>query len=122
MNLDQNQISQRIRWIMQNLKINQNQLAQQLQVTQPAVSKYLQGRIPPPSVLLKLAELAGSSIEWLLTGKENVAMGKISEKAGDYYTPSSMSYKFHSLPFDVQIKLNDLVNIFSLYLSGEQSY
>ena len=122
MNFDQNQISQRISWIMQKHKINQNQLALKLQVTQPAVSKYLQGRVPPPIVLLRLAKLANTTIEWLLTGKEDHLIGKVTEKAGEYYTPSTIQFKFQSLPFDVQLKLDDLITTFAQYLSNKQTY
>ena len=119
MKLDPYQISQRIRWIMQQQKINQNQLATYLQVTQPAVSKYLQGRIPPPNVLLRLADLAGTSIEWLLTGKENMSKGKVSEKAGDYHTPSVIPHTFQSLPLDIQSKLSELITSLAQYLRGK---
>jgi len=61
------EISKRINFIMFELGINQIQLAKMLNITQPAISKYLKGRVPPPFVLLNLAKFSGKSIEWILT-------------------------------------------------------
>lgn len=64
------EIITRINLIRIHANLNQQQLAQKLDISQPAVSKYLKDRIPPAAILLKLAQLGATSIEWLLTGKK----------------------------------------------------
>lgn len=51
-------------------KMTQQELAKKLGIKQSNVSRYEKGRIPNPEVLLKIAQFANVSIEWLLTGKE----------------------------------------------------
>ncbi len=62
------EIARRIRQIMQQRGMSQKELAEFLNVSQPAVSLYLQGRIPPAEVLYRLARLGNTSMEWILTG------------------------------------------------------
>lgn len=79
-------IISRINLIRVQNNLNQQQLAQKLGISQPAVSKYLKDRIPPSDILLKLAKLGGTTIEWLLTGRKNhfVIENKIMENQGNY--------------------------------------
>ena len=42
-----------------------------MQISQPAISKYLKERIPPADILLKLAQIGNTTIEWILTGQKN---------------------------------------------------
>jgi transcriptional regulator with XRE-family HTH domain len=71
--MDTKQIARRIELIQKQSKLSQADLAALLGVTQPAIHHYLQGRIPPAGVLLRLAQLQGTSIEWILTGLERAA-------------------------------------------------
>jgi len=64
-------ITERIDYIRRQNNLNQEQLAAQLHISQPAVSKYLKNRVPPADILLKLADLGSTTIEWILTGKKN---------------------------------------------------
>jgi transcriptional regulator with XRE-family HTH domain len=99
MSIDHNQVAKRISQIMQHMKLNQKHLAEILQVTQPAVSKYLQGRIPPPPVLLRLSQLSGRSMEWLLTGETASAQAnKISESQTTYGRPAILTRRIDRLP------------------------
>lgn len=66
-------IGQRIGQIMARAGITQNGLADYLSISQPAVSLYLQGRLPPADVLLKIAKLGNTTIEWILTGEASVS-------------------------------------------------
>ena len=50
---------------------NQQEMARHLKVSQPAVSAYLRDRIPPPEILLRLARLGNTTIEWILTGEKS---------------------------------------------------
>lgn len=110
MTLDGNLIARRVLYIMQNMQMTQNDLAEKLEVTQPAVSKYLQGRVPPPAVLIKLSQLSGLSIEWLLTG-EAPARGtsKISENKVVYGRPVMLAEKINLLPQGIRQHLLILV-------------
>lgn len=71
MNKDGDGLAGRIRQVMADARFNQQELAALLGISQPAISLYLQGRIPPAAVLLALAQLGKTSIEWLLTGRES---------------------------------------------------
>lgn len=64
-------IVKRIDLIRKQNGMNQEQLAVELNISQPAVSKYLKERIPPPEILLKLARLGKTTIEWILTGQKS---------------------------------------------------
>jgi len=65
------EITARIDSIRRQKNMNQEQLAAALGISQPAVSKYLKDRIPPGDILLKLARLSNTTIEWILTGQKN---------------------------------------------------
>lgn len=80
MTLDKKALSTRIRTIMQNQKLTQSEFADLLGISQPAVSQYLQGRVPPADVLLPLARLGNTSIEWILTGEEDAAKASLAVK------------------------------------------
>ena len=101
-------IASRILQIMQDQGINQNQLAKLLNITQPAVSKYLQGRIPPPGVLLQLSELSGLSMEWILTGK--TFKQHVSESQVPYGNEKSMMKKLNALPPPIRKSIEDLID------------
>lgn len=105
-------VSIRIQKIMIDLKINQNQLATLLEVTQPAVSKYLKGRIPPPNVLLHLSQISGRTIEWILTGEnlQNHIDKTVSEKSEPYLTKMTIEEKFKILPKELQNNLESIID------------
>jgi predicted transcriptional regulator len=107
-----NDISKRINKIMFDLEINQNQLAKILNITQPAISKYLNGRVPPPYVLLQLSNLSGMSIEWILTGNKEAIIKKniISEKPGEYLTEKTFVEKLELLPMEIRKNIESLID------------
>jgi len=109
-----NHIAGRIEQIMIENSLNQEKFARLLDVTQPAVSNYLKGRIPPPQVLLRISELSGKSIEWILTG--SVRTGRIEESKSQYRSDSELLKKINSLPDNVRTCLLELIQ--SLYLSN----
>lgn len=65
------QVGRRIQQLMKRVGITQKGLADYLNISQPAISLYLQGRIPPADVLLRIARLANTTVEWILTGEED---------------------------------------------------
>ncbi len=80
MKLDKQALSARIRGIMEKQGLTQSEFADLLGISQPAVSQYLQGRVPPVDVLLPLARLENTSIEWLLTGEKNTTRNSLAVK------------------------------------------
>jgi transcriptional regulator with XRE-family HTH domain len=74
----------RIRQIMKELKLSQKQLSEILGISQPAVSLYLKGRMPPADVLYRIARLAHSSVEWLLGGTEVSPAAAVHERPAAY--------------------------------------
>jgi cellulose biosynthesis protein BcsQ len=54
--------------------ISNQSIAEKLSVSKPALTAYVQGRIPPPDKLIEIAKLTKCNLNWLLTGegtKEN---------------------------------------------------
>jgi transcriptional regulator with XRE-family HTH domain len=117
MPIDYQRVSQRIALIMQQMHFTQKQLADMLQVTQPAISKYLQGRIPPPPVLLRLSEMSGRSMEWFLTGEmHSIVPNKISESQTEYGRQALLTDRIDRLPPILRQKLSELVDSMLLEL------
>ena len=111
MNIDSGQVASRVLRLMQQLELTQKQFAEKLQVTQPAVSKYMQGRIPPAAVLLRLAQLSGASIEWILTGGTPAAapVKMIAEKQASYGPAVALADKIDRLPPLLRNQISALV-------------
>lgn len=65
------EIRQRLLHIQSQSGLTQAQLAKYLKIGQPAVSKYLRGRIPPADVLYKMARLGKTTMEWILHGEKS---------------------------------------------------
>lgn len=105
-------IKRRIITIMNDLNLTQSQLAKALNITQPAVSKYLQGRIPPPVVLLELSRLCGKSIEWILTGEEYSENRKlkVAENVAHYSTVNDLESKISRLPEPIRKQVEALIS------------
>ncbi len=110
MNVNQASISRRILDLKIELNLNQKQFAELLGVTQPAVSKYLKDRIPPPLVLLRLARTAKTSIEWILTGVDDNSLLKVAEPVSTYETDSKLEAKISLLPMTLRKRIEELIN------------
>ena len=110
MEVNQDQISKRIFYLMQALGANQKSFSRLLGVTQPAISKYLKDRIPPPMVLLKLAQATGTSIEWILTGQSDIRNQGIRESEAPYKTTVNIDQKVSRLPIPLQASINTLID------------
>ncbi len=83
-------VAHRINLIRKKQKLTQQQLAEVLSVSQPAVSRYLRDRIPPPGVLVELARLGKTTIEWILVGEsffyEHTDSLTVRERENEAYT------------------------------------
>ncbi|MBN2365000.1 MAG: XRE family transcriptional regulator [Calditrichaeota bacterium] len=76
--------SSRLRNLMENLGFTQKELADAIGTSQPAVSLYLKGRIPPADILYRIARLDNTTVEWLLSGKEDYPQMTVGEKKPHY--------------------------------------
>ncbi len=110
MNNKQNQIAERITYLMHRMRLNQKQFADLLGVTQPAVSKYLKVRIPPPLVLLKLARVSSTTIEWILSGEKDSSSLKVAEPSAIYTASLRLNEKIRQLPSPLQKHIENLVD------------
>jgi transcriptional regulator with XRE-family HTH domain len=111
MNINPGQVARRISELRQQLQLTQKQFAEKLQVTQPAVSKYMQGRIPPCTVLLSLAQLSGTTMEWLLTGEHiSAGLNKVAENHAPYGRSAALAEKIERLPFSLRQQFHRLID------------
>lgn len=98
------EVSQRLDWIRRQKGFNQEELARALGISQPAVSKYLKDRLPPADVLLKLAQLGQTTVEWILTGQksylydENGKPPEVRESGQNYDADLQLVHKIARLP------------------------
>jgi transcriptional regulator with XRE-family HTH domain len=110
-------ITERIDFIRRQNNLNQEQLAAKLNISQPAVSKYLKDRIPPADILLKIANIGETTVEWILTGeKRHFYMNKtmhIKEKDSSYTvdTDIQLAYKIAKLKPKAKQTIKNLIEI-----------
>ena len=105
-NIEQSRVAGRIRQIMRSLDLTQTGLAEALGITQPAISRYLNDRMPPAELCYKLSRLGGVSMEWLLTGSDGTLYGRVAESSPGY----GLSERINRLPGAVQEALQILVS------------
>jgi len=95
-------ISERIDLLRRQNALSQEQFAVRLEVSQPAVSKYLRDRLPPADVLFKIAQLGQTTVEWILTGQKSYAFGQIQpsvrEAEAAYDADWQLAKKIAALP------------------------
>jgi transcriptional regulator with XRE-family HTH domain len=57
-------------------------IAAQSGISEGSISKYVNGRVPDPPELMRLADISGRSIHWLLTGKGPEKVEDLEAAAG----------------------------------------
>lgn len=62
--------AQRLKQVIKTKAITQKKAADELQITRPQFTRYCNGQIPGPAILLDIIHWAGCSMQWLLTGEE----------------------------------------------------
>ena len=112
--LNPSEIAERIDLIRQHNKFTQQQLAQNLGISQAAISKYLNERIPPPEVLLRLADLGRTTIEWILTGEKTYffedSRSAVRERPAEGYDAErALARDIAGLPAEVRKAVHVLV-------------
>jgi transcriptional regulator with XRE-family HTH domain len=79
----------RLRELVKNEGVKQVELAIYLNVSPPAVTNYLYGRVPDADILMQIAEYFGVTVDFLLTGEspwqDGVYVGgrKVAETGSD---------------------------------------
>lgn len=68
--IDKLGFSMRLRGIIEGMRLTQKGAAKALGIPVPQLSRYLNGQIPDPGKLLMIASWGGTTMEWLLTGKD----------------------------------------------------
>ena len=110
-------MSQRIDLIRKQNGWTQGQLADALQLSQPAVSKYLKERIPPAETLLRLAKIGNTTIEWILTGQKSYlyqeSKSGIAEDNVKYDAEYNLAKKIALLPVEIRNAITSIID-FSL--------
>lgn len=101
-------LQNRIREIMKKKNLTQKELANIMGISQPALSLYLGGRIPPVKILSRLAKFADTTIEWLLTGQDSFRSGQVREAQQPYGSEAVLLNLWHQLPKNIQ---QDLLNL-----------
>jgi transcriptional regulator with XRE-family HTH domain len=109
--VNKKEIAQRIQQIMRDIGVTQQELADLLGISQPAISLYLKGRMPPPDVLLQIARLGGTTMEWLLTGETEHEENPLSvtEKRPVYGNRITLLILWKQLPENIQRDLLTLM-------------
>jgi len=112
--IDPKEVSRRIDLIRREKGLTQEELAALLQISQPAVSKYLRERVPPAEALLKIARLGQTTMEWLLTGHKSYFYLKdrhvVSEAQPEYDAEWNLSRKVGALPAETRRALMVLID------------
>jgi len=118
--LDAAAIGKRIDTMRRKNNWSQKEFAAKLRISQPAVSTYLRDRIPPAEILLRLAELGQTTIEWILTGQKSYVLADnsdlIAEKKAIYDTDWRVTQQIAALEPSVRDALLRLI----IELSGAQ--
>ncbi len=106
-------LADRIAQVMQELGVTQQEFARLVGISQPAISLYLKGRVPPADVLYRMAQIAGVSMEWLL-GSESSEPRMVRESPPAYGKQVVLLELWERLPAEIQQDLLSLLR----HLSG----
>ncbi len=124
--LDVKAVCARIDGLRRGKQWKQEELAAFLEISQSAVSTYLRDRIPPPEILLRLAQMGNTTIEWILTGnksyfyapqEEDPSSMLVEEPEAAYDADRNVALKIARLPTDVRSAVLRLVD----ELAGKES-
>ncbi|UQZ83291.1 HTH-type transcriptional regulator ImmR [Paenibacillus konkukensis] len=89
----------------------QNSAREVLGLSKNAVNNYARGRIPDATILLRLSQLCGVSMEWLLTGVEREVEKEKVENRGFDISPEEyeLILKLRSLDVDNQEEAIEII-------------
>ena len=107
MAINLNNVREKIKSVLSNYGYTQQEWAEILNVSQPSVSHYLKGRIPPVEILAKIADIARIPIESILfpvVYEENREYSVVKEQNEDYQQTEILTL-FYKLPVKAQKQL-----------------
>ncbi len=108
--VEQDTIGQRIEAIRRELGFTQAEFAKALQVSQSAISKYLNNRLPPADVLLRMARLGRTTVEWILTGEKKYWFASaVQEESAQYDADLSLAKQISRLPQEARQAIITLI-------------
>ncbi len=114
-NIDYENIGKRIDLLRRQLGLTQQELAAALKVSQSAISKYLNNRLPPADVLYGLAQMAQTTVEWILTGKKRYwyqqEFSGVNEEKTVYDADISLARKISRLPNEARQAVVTLIDL-----------
>lgn len=87
----------RLRSLFAGLK--NKEIADKLGVSPPAVQNYLKGRVPDAELLLKIANLTGCDLHWLLTGVDSRTVN-VTPSATGYINEDFLEQKIRQIVRD----------------------
>ena len=74
---------QRLKSVLKENKISQIETAKHIGISKHSFTKYVNGRIPEPSILFALSKFFNKPMEWFLTGKTKKTVLKESSYSND---------------------------------------
>jgi transcriptional regulator with XRE-family HTH domain len=95
-------LPQRIRILMKQKKLTQKELADLLGISQPAISLYLKGRVPPADILFRIAGIGETTVDWLLSGDVQKSEYTVREKIPLYGNQQLLLNLWDKLPATIQ--------------------
>ncbi len=100
-----------IREVMKILGITQKELANYLNISQPAISLYLKGRMPPADILYRIAQMGGLTVEQILAGGGGPPDASVVREASplSYGVHEELNHLWDRLPLDVRDHLLGLI-------------
>ena len=116
--LDKKGIGQRIEAIRREQGLTQAEFARVLGVSQSAISKYLNNRLPPAEVLWRMARLGRTTMEWILSGQKDYWYASaVQEETAAYDADVHLARRIAALPQEARQALITLLR----YLSKDKT-
>lgn len=83
------QFATRLRKAIQATGMGPTHFAYKARIPQGTISKCLNGHVPTARILLRISKLSGKSVDWFLTGKEELRTreGYVAERPSRYGRP-----------------------------------
>jgi len=106
---NQLQFKKQLQKLMDREGLNQQEMAQLLGVSQPAISLYLRGRIPPAEILMKMAQLGHTTVDWLLTGNTPSSIPRVREPISQYGSEYTLLSYWRELKPEARSSLLSLI-------------
>ena len=91
--LDEINFGKRLEECMINAGYNNAKLTKELEVSKNAVGNYKNNQIPNATILFKISQILGTTMEYLLTGKKEIALSDEEMKIIEMYRKADPAIK-----------------------------